>query len=157
MHSLRRPVKVTCIVENCRTNVLFITRYDNMVHTGRGIAQCLSCLPAARVRISNDPGIFSLLSLNEKPIFVLLFWELCCLCPNLHIHVSVSDLYICFEFSVLCLCSAEAIRITKSSSELRILVYFQWEVIPLHKKASTKICTYISWRHLCISFLLWTK
>ncbi len=31
---------------------------------------------------------------NENPIFVLLFWELRCLSPNFHIHVSMSDLYI---------------------------------------------------------------
>ncbi len=31
---------------------------------------------------------------NENPIYVFLFWELRCLSPNFHIHVSVSDLYI---------------------------------------------------------------
>jgi hypothetical protein len=31
---------------------------------------------------------------NENPIHVILFWELRGLSPNLHIHVSVSDLYI---------------------------------------------------------------
>jgi hypothetical protein len=31
---------------------------------------------------------------NENPIYVFLFWELLCLCPNFHIHVSVSVLYI---------------------------------------------------------------
>ncbi len=31
---------------------------------------------------------------NENPIYVFLFWELLGLSPNLHIHVSVSDLYI---------------------------------------------------------------
>jgi hypothetical protein len=31
---------------------------------------------------------------NENPIYVLLFWELRCLSPNFHIHVSMSDLYI---------------------------------------------------------------
>ncbi len=77
----------------------------------------------------------------ENPINVFLFYELRCLSPNFHVHVSVSDLYIprlrphiscssigrsimgiwmwklglwprnsfsgniCFEFSVLCLCS----------------------------------------------------
>jgi hypothetical protein len=30
---------------------------------------------------------------NENPIYVFLFWELCRLSPNFHIHVSVSDLY----------------------------------------------------------------
>ncbi len=29
-----------------------------------------------------------------NPIYVFLFWELCGLSPNFHIHVSVSDLYI---------------------------------------------------------------
>jgi|688.fasta_scaffold1385096_1 hypothetical protein len=31
---------------------------------------------------------------NENPIYVFIFWELRGLSPNLHIHVSVSDLYI---------------------------------------------------------------
>jgi hypothetical protein len=31
---------------------------------------------------------------NENPIYVFLYWELCGLCPNFHIYVSVSDLYI---------------------------------------------------------------
>ncbi len=31
---------------------------------------------------------------NENPIYVFLFWELRGLSPNLHIHVSMSDLYI---------------------------------------------------------------
>jgi hypothetical protein len=31
---------------------------------------------------------------NKNPIYVFLFWELRGLSPNLHIHVSVSDLYI---------------------------------------------------------------
>jgi hypothetical protein len=31
---------------------------------------------------------------NENPIYVLLFGELRGLSPNIHIHVSVSDLYI---------------------------------------------------------------
>jgi hypothetical protein len=31
---------------------------------------------------------------KEYPIYVFLFWELRDLCPNFHIHVSVSDLYI---------------------------------------------------------------
>jgi hypothetical protein len=31
---------------------------------------------------------------NENPIYVFLFWELRGLSLNLHIHVSVSDLYI---------------------------------------------------------------
>jgi hypothetical protein len=31
---------------------------------------------------------------QENPIYVFLFWELCGLSPNFHIHVSVSDLYI---------------------------------------------------------------
>jgi hypothetical protein len=31
---------------------------------------------------------------NENPIYVFLFWELCGLSPNFHIHVSASDLYI---------------------------------------------------------------
>jgi hypothetical protein len=36
--------------------------------------------------------VFSL-HYNENPIDVFLFWELRGLSPNLHIHVSVSDLY----------------------------------------------------------------
>jgi hypothetical protein len=31
---------------------------------------------------------------KENPIYEFLFWELCGLGPNFHIHVSVSDLYI---------------------------------------------------------------
>jgi hypothetical protein len=31
---------------------------------------------------------------KENPIYVFLFWELCGLSPDFHIHVSVSDLYI---------------------------------------------------------------
>jgi hypothetical protein len=31
---------------------------------------------------------------NENSIYVFLFWELCGLSPNFHIHLSVSDLYI---------------------------------------------------------------
>ncbi len=31
---------------------------------------------------------------KENPIYVFLFWELCGLSPNFHIHVSVSDSYI---------------------------------------------------------------
>ena len=31
---------------------------------------------------------------KENHIYVFLFWELCSLCPNFHIYVSVSDLYI---------------------------------------------------------------
>jgi hypothetical protein len=31
---------------------------------------------------------------DENPIYVFLFWELCGLRPNVHIHVSVSNLYI---------------------------------------------------------------
>ncbi len=31
---------------------------------------------------------------NENPIYAFFFWELRCLSPNFHIHVSVSDLYI---------------------------------------------------------------
>ncbi len=31
---------------------------------------------------------------SENSIYVFLFWELCGLSPNFHIHVSVSDLYI---------------------------------------------------------------
>ncbi len=30
---------------------------------------------------------------KENPLYVLLFWELCGLSPNFHIHVSVSNLY----------------------------------------------------------------
>jgi hypothetical protein len=30
---------------------------------------------------------------NEIPIYVFLFWEVCGLSPNFHIHLSVSDLY----------------------------------------------------------------
>ncbi len=31
---------------------------------------------------------------KENPIYVFLFWELCGLSPNFHIHVSVSDCFI---------------------------------------------------------------
>jgi hypothetical protein len=31
---------------------------------------------------------------NENPMYEFIFWELCSLSPNFHIHVSVSDLYI---------------------------------------------------------------
>jgi hypothetical protein len=33
-------------------------------------------------------------TLQGNPTYVFLFWELCCLSPNFHIHVSVSDLYV---------------------------------------------------------------
>jgi hypothetical protein len=39
-------------------------------------------------------GKESVLHCNENPVSVFLFWELGGLSPNLHIHVSVSDLYI---------------------------------------------------------------
>jgi hypothetical protein len=31
---------------------------------------------------------------NENPIHVFLFWELCGIVPDFHVHVSVRDLYI---------------------------------------------------------------
>jgi hypothetical protein len=31
---------------------------------------------------------------KENPIYIYLFWEWRGLCPNIHIHVSVSNLYI---------------------------------------------------------------
>jgi hypothetical protein len=31
---------------------------------------------------------------NGNSVYIFLFWELRCLSPNFHIHVSVSDLYI---------------------------------------------------------------
>jgi hypothetical protein len=31
---------------------------------------------------------------TENPIYVFLFWELCSLSPNFHIHVNVDDLNI---------------------------------------------------------------
>jgi hypothetical protein len=31
---------------------------------------------------------------NGNPIYVFLFWEVLGLSPNIHIHVSVSDLYV---------------------------------------------------------------
>jgi hypothetical protein len=33
-------------------------------------------------------------TLQENPIYVFLSWELGGLCPNCHVHVSVTDLYI---------------------------------------------------------------
>jgi hypothetical protein len=39
-------------------------------------------------------GLFCHLHCKENPIYVFLFWELRCLSPNFHIHVSVRDLYI---------------------------------------------------------------
>jgi hypothetical protein len=32
---------------------------------------------------------------KENPIYVFLFWEMGSLSPNFHIHVSVSDLFLC--------------------------------------------------------------
>ncbi len=36
----------------------------------------------------------SLIHCSENPIYAFLFWELCGLSPNFHIHVPVSDLHI---------------------------------------------------------------
>ncbi len=76
----------------------------------------------------------TILHCNGNSVYIFLFWELCGLSPNFHIHVSVSDLYIprilqqnrltdtwiwklglrprysfsgniCFKFSAFCLCS----------------------------------------------------
>ncbi len=46
----------------------------------------LVCMPKIR--------LLFILHCNENPIYVFIFWELCGLSPNFHIHVSVSDLYI---------------------------------------------------------------
>ena len=46
-------------------------------------------------RISNRAStVADRVHCNENPIYVFLFWELCGLSLNFHIHVSVSDFYI---------------------------------------------------------------
>ncbi len=35
---------------------------------------------------------------NKNPIYVFLFWHCAALCPDFHIHVSVSDLYHIYIF-----------------------------------------------------------
>ncbi len=71
----------------------------------------LSLLPALSLYSNTGLEIRNVACLhpycNENPIYVFLFWELCGLSPNFHIHVSVSDLYItrvgttCHTYSLL--------------------------------------------------------
>jgi hypothetical protein len=58
----------------------------------RGLDDKIRGLEVEARQMKKSQGLLDI-HCNENPINVFLFWELCGLSPNFHIHVSASDLY----------------------------------------------------------------